>query len=52
MKTYSVFYDFSKDGKHWINGTASVKATSDTGAIAQIQSKYPYVKNIKILSVR
>lgn len=52
MKTYSVSYKYSKDGKSWTSTSTSVKAESDMGAIAQVQSKYNYVKDIKINSVR
>ncbi len=53
MKTYSISYKYSTNGgKTWISTTTTVKATSDVGAIAQIQSKYADVKDIKIISVR
>jgi len=52
MRNYYVSFKFSKDGKSWSNGSATVKATSDQGAIMQIESKYPYVRDIKIVSVR
>ena len=52
MRTYSLAYEYSRTGTGWTRATATVKATSDMGAIAQVQSKYPYVRNIKILSVR
>ena len=52
MQTYSISYRYSRDGKCWSSTSTSVKATSDVGAIAQIQSRYPYVKEIRIVSVR
>ncbi|WP_158306654.1 hypothetical protein [Fusobacterium sp. oral taxon 370] len=53
MKTYSISYKYSTNGgKSWISTTTSVKAESDMGAIAQINSKYPDVKDIRIISVR
>lgn len=52
MKTYSISYKYSKDGKSWTSTTASVKAESDMSAMSQIESKYPYVKDIRITSVR
>ena len=52
MKTYSISYRFSRNGKSWSSTTVSVKAETDIGAISQIQSKYPYVEDIKIKSVR
>lgn len=48
MKTYSISYRYSKDGKSWTSTTTSVKAETDMGAIAQIQSRYNHVKDIKI----
>ena len=52
MKTYSISFKYSKDGKSWTSTSTSVKAESDVAAIMQIQSKYPYVENIRIMSVR
>lgn len=52
MKRYSISYRYSRDGKVWSRVTVTVTAETDYGAIAQIQSKAPYVEDIKILSVR
>lgn len=52
MKTYNISFRYSKDGKTWYRLSKSFKATSDAGAIMQVQSSYPYVDEIKILSVR
>lgn len=53
MKTYSISYQYSRDGgSSWGTGSVQIKAESDMAAIAQVQSKYPLVKNIKIFSVR
>ena len=52
MKTYSISYRYSRDGKSWTVSSTTVKATSDSGAIAQVKSKYKYVENIRIMSVR
>lgn len=52
MKTYSIRFKYSKDGKSWTSTSVSVKAESDIGAIAQIESKHPYIKDITINSVR
>ena len=52
MQTYRISFQYSRDGRSWTSTTASVKATSDSGAISQIESKYPYVRNIKIMSVK
>lgn len=52
MKTYSIAYKYSNDGNTWFSTTDSVIAESDMGAIMQIQSKYPYVKNVRIISAR
>ncbi len=35
-----------------VAGTTTVKADSDMGAIAQVESKYPYVTDIRILNRR
>ncbi|WP_020004188.1 hypothetical protein [Brachyspira innocens] len=52
MKTYNISFKYSKDGKGWNGMTVSVKAESDYSAIKQVESRYPFVKDIKILSVR
>lgn len=52
MKTYSIAYSYSRDGKGWTRTSATVKATSDSGAISQIKSKYPYIRDIRIMSIR
>lgn len=51
MKTYSISFKFSKDGKSWTGTMLRVKAESDLGAIEQIKSKYTFVKDIQIKSV-
>lgn len=52
MKTYHITYKYSKDGNSWSSASADVNAESDTGAIMQVQSKYPYVKDVRIISAR
>lgn len=52
MKTYSISYSYSRDGKSWTVTSSHFKATSESGAIAQLKSKYPYVKNIRVMAVR
>ena len=52
MKSYSISFKYSKDGKSWYRLSKIVKAESDRGAIAQIESSYPYVAEIIITSVR
>lgn len=52
LHTYTIHLSYSRNGTNWSQTTISVKATDDMGAIAQAESKYPYVKNIEIKSVR
>lgn len=52
MFTYVIAFHYSRDGKSWTSTTRSVKASSDEGDIAQIESMYDYVKNIQIRSRR
>ena len=52
LKTYHIALQYSKNGKSWANTSVTVKAESDVGAISQIESKYPYVRNVRILNVR
>ena len=52
LKTYAIAYKHSNDGKSWNVTSTNVKASSDSGAIAQIKSKYKYTKDIRIMYVR
>ena len=52
MKRYSISFRYSRDGKSWTRTSTTVMASSDSGAIAQVKSKYPYVDDIRIMSVR
>ena len=52
MKRYSISFRYSRDGKNWTRTSTSVMASSDSGAISQIKSRYPYVQDIRIMSVR
>lgn len=53
MKTYSIsFMDSNNQGKTWISASTTAKAKSDQGAIMQAESKYEYVKDIKITDIR
>ena len=52
MQTYSISFKYSKNGTSWTSTSKSIKAESDISAIAQIQSSYQYVKDIRITSVR
>lgn len=52
MQTYKITFKYSKDGRFWTSTTKHVKAMSDMAAIAQISSMYPYVKEIRVLSIR
>ena len=52
MKTYSISLRYSKDGKSYTQRSTTVKATSDSGAISQIKSKFPNAKDIRIMSIR
>ncbi len=50
--TYTIHYEYSDNGKNWHTATSSVKATSDQGAILQIESKHKYTRNIQIKSIK
>ena len=52
MKTYSISFAYSRDGKSWTRTSTTVKAATESGALAQVRSKYPYVKDMRIMSVR
>ena len=51
MKRYSMQYTFSNDGKSWSTTSITVNASSDQGAISQVQSKANYVKDIRIINI-
>ncbi len=52
MKTYLIAYEYSRNGSSWTTTSSHFKAESEAGAIAQLESKYPYVRKIRIMSVR
>ncbi len=52
MKTYLLAYEYSRNGTSWTTTSSHFKAESEMGAIAQLQSKYPYVRKIRVMSVR
>ena len=52
MKRYTVSFDYSRNGSGWTHTSITVTADSDVGAIMHIESKYPYVRNVRIMSVR
>jgi len=52
MKTYRVRIRYSRDGKSWYQTTVTIKATSDSGAIMQAERKYPFVREVDIVSVK
>ncbi len=52
MKRYSISFRYSRNGTSWTRTSTTVTASSDSGAIAQIKSRYPYVSDIRIMSVR
>ena len=52
MYTYTISFKYSRDGRSWSGAQTTVRADSDMGAIAQVESKYPYVTEIKILNRR
>jgi len=53
MKTYSISFIYSRNGgSSWTSTSTHVKAETESSAIAQLKSKYPYIKNIRVMSVR
>ena len=52
MQRYNLSFRFSRNGTSWSMGSTFVNATSSADAMAQVRSMYPYVENIRILSVR
>lgn len=52
MKTYSISFRHSRDGKSWSRSSTSIKSETQAGAIAQLKSRYPYVDDIRVMSVR
>lgn len=51
MKRYSISYRYSRDGKSWTVTSTTVTATSQSAAIAQVKSRYPYVRDVRVMSV-
>ena len=52
MKIYTISFKYSRNGTTWQGMSTSVKADSSQGAIMQIKSRFPYVKDIRIISAR
>ena len=52
MKTYSISFRYSRDGKSWTQRNTFIKADSSSSAMSQVRSMYPYVKDIRITNVR
>ena len=52
MKSYAISFDYSRTGTGWTHTSRTIRAESEIGAIMQIESMYPYVRNIRIMSVR
>lgn len=52
MNRYSISFSYSKDGRSWNRTSTTIMASTESGAISQLKSKYPYVRDIKVMSVR
>lgn len=52
MKTYSIAYEYSRNGSQWITTSSHFKAETEMAAIEQLTRKYTYVRNIRIMNVR
>lgn len=52
MKTYSISFRYSRDGKSWSRSSTSIKARTESAAISQLKSRYRYVDDIRVMSVR
>lgn len=52
MKKYKISLKFSKSGTIWTRTRQTVVAESEQGAITLIESLYPHVKDIKVLSAK
>ena len=52
MKCYSISFRYSRDGRSWTRTSTTVTASSESSAIAQVRSRYPYVQDIRVMSVR
>ncbi len=52
MKTYAISFRYSRDGRSWNRTSTSIKASSESSAISQLKSRYPYVDDIRVMYVR
>lgn len=52
MKTYSISFRWSRDGKSWSRRSTSIKADSQSEAISILRSRFNYVEDIRVMSVR
>ena len=52
MKTYSISFRYSRDGKSFTQRNTTVKATSNSDAIRQVKNMFPNARDIRVMSVR
>lgn len=52
MKTYSISFRYSRDGKSYTQRNTSVKADSSSVAISIVKNNFPNATDIRINSVR
>ncbi len=52
MKRYSISFAHSRDGKSWSRTSTTVTAESQSDAFSEIRSRYDYVKDLRVMSVR
>ena len=52
MKRYSISFRYSKNGKSWARSSTTIIASSESDAVSQLRSRYPYVQDIRVMAVR
>ena len=50
MKEYKISFEFPISGTRWSRKRITMLSISEEGALAQLDSLYPYVRDIKIIS--
>ena len=52
MNQYSFSFKYSKDGKTWTQSNTFIKAETQSDARYELESKYPYVKDIRLTNTK
>lgn len=52
MSRYSISFRYSRDGRSWTRTSTTITASSESGAIAQLKRRYPFLDDVRVMAVR